>query len=119
PVRANNDPIHNGNDQFFQWMTVDPESGAVNLVFYDRRRNNDDTTVTLARSTDGGKTFTNYAWDSEAFSAVGDFLGDYLAITSFGNKVFAAWAHQTSEPAKEEREKKTRTVVRVGSADFN
>ena len=119
PVRVNTDPIHNGNDQFFQWMAVDPASGAVNLVFYDRRGNNEDTTVTLARSTDGGKTFTNYAWDAEGFSAVGDFLGDYLAITSFGNKVFAAWAHQTSEPAKEEREKKTRTVVRVGSADFN
>jgi BNR repeat-like domain len=119
PVRVNNDPIHNGNDQFFQWMAVDPASGAVNLVFYDRRGNNDDTTVTLARSTDGGKTFTNYVWDGETFSAVGDFLGDYLAITAFGNKVFAAWAHQTSELAKEEREKKTRTVVRVGSADFN
>jgi hypothetical protein len=119
PVRVNNDPIHNGNDQFFQWMAVDPASGAVNLVFYDRRGNNDDTTVVLARSTDGGQTFTNYVWDGETFSAVGDFLGDYLAITAFGNRVFAAWAHQTSEPAKEEREKKTRTVVRVGSADFN
>jgi hypothetical protein len=119
PVRVNNDPIHNGTDQFFQWMAVDPQSGAVNLVFYDRRGNNVDTTVTLARSTDGGKTFTNYAWDTEAFSAEGDFLGDYLAITAYGNKVFAAWAHQTSEPAKEERSKKTRTVLRVGTADFN
>ncbi len=119
PVRVNNDPIHNGNDQFFQWMAVDPQSGAVNLVFYDRRSNNEGTTVTLARSTDGGATFANYAWDNEAFAAVGDFLGDYLAIAAFGNKVFAAWAHQTSEPGKEEREKKTRTVVRVGAADFN
>ena len=124
PVRVNNDPIHNGNDQFFQWMAVDPQSGAVNLVFYDRRGNNDGTTVTLARSTDSGKTFTNYAWDNEAFSADGDFLGDYLAITAFGNKVFAAWAHQTSEPtksdpAKEERRKRTSTVLRVGTADFS
>jgi hypothetical protein len=119
PVRVNNDPIHNGNDQFFQWMAVDPRSGAVNLIFYDRRSNNRNTTVTLARSLDGGKTFQNYAWDSEAFEAEGDFLGDYLAITAFDNKVFGAWAHQTTEEAKTERGKRTRTTLRVGIADFN
>jgi BNR repeat-like domain len=126
PVRVNSDPLHNGSDQFFQWMAVDPESGAVNLVFYDRRgsgsqdpRNNQDTRVTLARSTDGGETFVNYAWDTDAFDADGDFLGDYLAITAFADKTYGAWAHQTSEPAKEERGKRTRTVLRVGSADFN
>jgi hypothetical protein len=119
PVRVNTDSIHNGRDQFFQWMAVDPQSGAVNLIFYDRRTDNVQTTVTLARSTDGGKTFQNYTWDPEAFAAEGDFLGDYLAITAFGNKVFGAWAHQTSEEAKSERGKKTRTVLRVGGADFN
>jgi hypothetical protein len=119
PVRVNSDPIHNGTDQFFQWMSVDPVSGAVNLIFYDRRGNNDTTTVTLARSTDEGKTFTNYAWDTEGFSADGDFLGDYVGIAAYGNKVYGAWAHQTSEPAKEERGRRTRTTVRVGSADFN
>ena len=119
PVRVNNDPIHNGSDQFFQWMAVDPTSGAVNVVFYDRRRNNDETTVTLARSSDEGKTFSNYSWDAEAFSADGDFLGDYIGIAAYGNKVYGAWAHQTSEPAKEERGRKTRTTVRAGTADFS
>jgi BNR/Asp-box repeat protein len=119
PVRVNNDPLHNGEDQFFQWMAVDPRSGAVNLVFYDRREGNKNTTVTIARSTDGGKTFANYMFDNEAFDAEGDFLGDYLAITAFGNKSFAAWAHQTKEEGKSDGGKKTRTVLRVGSADFN
>lgn len=119
PVRVNNDPLHDGVDQFFQWMAVDPTSGAVNLVFYDRRPDNQATRVTLARSTDGGKTFNNYAWDQDEFVAEGDFLGDYLAITSFGNKVFAAWAHQTTEETKLTGTRKTRTVLRVGTADFN
>jgi hypothetical protein len=119
PVRVNSDPIHNGKDQFFQWMAVDPQSGAVNLIFYDRRTDNQQTTVTLARSVDGGKTFQNYTWDPDGFDAEGDFLGDYLAITAFGNKVFGAWAHQTSEEGKVDRGKKTRTVLRVGAADFN
>jgi hypothetical protein len=119
PVRANSDPIHNGVDQFFQWMAVDPGSGAVNLVFYDRRPDNQETRVTLARSTDGGKSFGNYMLDKDAFEAEGDFLGDYLAITAFGNKAFAAWAHQTEGEAKSGRGHKTRTVLRVGTADFN
>jgi hypothetical protein len=119
PVRVNNDPLHNGHDQFFQWMAVDPKTGAVNVVFYDRRGDNKATTVTLARSTDGGKTFTNYMLDGDAFAAEGDFLGDYLAVTAFGDKAFAAWAHQTQEEGTSERGKKTRTVLRVGSADFN
>lgn len=119
PVRANNDPIHNGADQFFQWLAVDPVSGAVNIVFYDRRANNRNTTVTLARSTDAGKNFTNYAWDQQGFEAEGDFLGDYLGLAAYGNKVFGAWAHQTSGEAKSQRGKQTRTVLRVGVADFN
>ena len=118
PVRVNSDPIHNGADQFFEWMAVDPTSGTINLVFYDRRPDNQQTRVTLARSIDGGKKFTNYMWDNEAFEAEGDFLGDYLAITAFGDKAFAAWAHQTSEEVKAEHSRRTRTVVRVGTADF-
>jgi BNR repeat protein len=119
PVRANNDPAHNGTDQFFQWMSVDPASGTVNVVFYDRRRDNLETTVTLARSTDGGKTFNNYSLDEQPFEADGDFLGDYLALSAYSNKIYAAWAHQTAEEAKVERGKRTRTVLRVGVADFN
>jgi BNR/Asp-box repeat len=119
PVRVNNDPIHDGTDQFFQWMAVDPVSGAVNLIFYDRRTDNLETTVTLARSTDGGTTFANYAWDQESFLADGDFLGDYLALAAYGNKVYGAWAHETSESSIVERGKKTHSILRVGVADFN
>jgi hypothetical protein len=37
PFRVNDDPVHNGKDQFFQWMAVDPVSGNVFVDFYDRR----------------------------------------------------------------------------------
>jgi hypothetical protein len=119
PVRVNNDEMHNGKDQFFQWMSVDPVSGAVNLVFYDRREDNRKTTVTLARSTDGGKTFSNFVLDKEEFEAEGDFLGDYTAISAYGNKVFTAWAHQTASTGEDGPPRRTRTIVRVGVVDFN
>ena len=37
PVRVNNDALHNGHDQFFQWLAVDSVVGSVNVIFCDRR----------------------------------------------------------------------------------
>ncbi len=52
PLRVNDDPKHDGNDQFFQWMAVDPKNGDVYVQFYDRRGDpaNRETRMTLARS---------------------------------------------------------------------
>lgn len=117
PVRVNSDLIHNGNDQFFQWLAVDPQTGAANVIFYDRRGDpgNRETRVTLARSTDGGLSFANYAWTSEGFTSSGDFLGDYTAIAAWGGRVYGAWAEEISRKAKPGTHA---TVVRVGVADF-
>ena len=117
PVRVNSDSVHNGNDQFFQWLAVDPQTGAANVIFYDRRGDpgNRETRVTLARSTDGGRSFANYAWTSEGFTSSGDFLGDYTAIAAWGGRVYGAWAEEVSRKAKPGTHA---TVVRVGVADF-
>ncbi len=134
PVRVNNDSIHDGSDQFFQWLTVDPVTGAISILFYDRRLDpeNKKTLVTLARSTDGGKTFQNYAWSQKPFVASEqDFMGDYSGIASFNNRVYGAWAEDTvpkkKAPADEKKpsdkagkdHSKDRTIVRVGVADFS
>lgn len=138
PVRVNNDPIHDGADQFFQWLTVDPVSGAVSVIFYDRRDDpkNSKTLVTLARSTDGGKTFANYGWSTKPFVASDDdFMGDYSAIASYNGRLYGAWTEATAQerkaqpPAKKDEysareveeifRKKRSTVVRVGVTDFS
>ena len=100
-VRVNSDPLHDGDDQFFQWMAVDPTDGSVNVVFYDRRGDpeNRKEAVTLARSTDGGKTFQNYAWNPDAFDAQSVFMGDYTGITAFNGRVYGVW---TMKPASQE-----------------
>jgi hypothetical protein len=127
PQRVNDDPVHDGADQFLQWMAVDPGDGSVNVQFYDRRDDpaNMLTRVTLARSTDGGAHFTNYAWREGAFAANGAFLGDYEWLVAQGGRVFGVWA----EPAPAgyvvaipttpgSAAARTPTVIRVGSADF-
>ncbi len=129
PVRVNNDPVNDGADQFYQWLTVDPRTGAVSVIFYDRRGDpqNRKTVVTLARSIDGGKSFINYAWSVKPFIATGNFMGDYSGIASYNNRVYGAWTEETPVAGNNKSMKtsnsmgdtsKSHTVVRVGVADF-
>ncbi|MGA8530897.1 MAG: sialidase family protein, partial [Acidobacteriaceae bacterium] len=113
-VRVNNDPVHDGADQFFQWMAVDPLDGSVNIVFYDRRGDpgNRDATVTLARSTDGGRSFRNYAWTTQGFNPQRAFLGDYTGIAARHGRVYGIWTVKT--PSAGPRG----SMIQIGQADF-
>ena len=131
PMRVNDDAVHSGADQFLQWMAVDPTDGSVYVQFYDRRGDpaNRRTLVTLARSTDSGKTFTNFAWSDQPFTGENAFLGDYEWLTAYGGKVYGIWAEAapeeyqlaprpTTTPAPSRRPR-TPTIVRVGTANFS
>ena len=133
PVRVNNDPVHDGADQFFQWLAVDPIDGAANVIFYDRRGDpkNRKQTVTLARSTDRGASFQNYAWTNEPFEAGGVFFGDYSGIAALGGRVYGIWtekpppqsadkesADKTANKSDATQTKPYGTVIKVGTADF-
>jgi len=124
PTRVNSDAIHDGTDQFFQWMSVDPMTGAVYVQFYDRRDDpkNKRTGFTLARSTNGGRIFTNYAWAENSFeSPQPAFLGDYTWLTVFNGKAYGAWTEAV--PSETETPPghiaRPATVVRVGIAEFD
>lgn len=126
-VRVNSNPVHDGTDQFFQWLAVDPATGAANVIFYDRRLDPDNqkTTVSLARSLDGGRTFTNYAWTHDAFlTRREEFLGDYIGIAALNNRVYGIWAEISPPTASKDKSEppptsfRPHTVVRVGVADF-
>ena len=131
PVRVNNDAVHDGVDQFFQWLAVDPVDGTANVLFYDRRGDprGQKQTVTLARSGDGGVSFQNYAWTTDPFEASGVFFGDYSGIAAFGGRVYGVWTEKpagiaepeskTGNKPEEAKPKPPRgTVVKVGVADF-
>lgn len=124
PVRVNNDDLHNGIDQYFQWMAVDPTTGAVYVQFYDRREDpqNRRSRMALARSVDGGETFSNYAWGDTQFD--GRPAGDYTWLTALNNHVYGAWtepANPTARPPAGSGRGAAAgpTVVRVGTADFS
>ena len=130
-ARVNNDPVHNGAEQFFQWLAVDPVDGSVNVVFYDRRVDpaNKKQIVVLARSSDMGRSFMNYAWTDDPFEAGGVFFGDYSGLAAYGGSVYGVWTEEPRQPpapedhgstdSKEAKPKPKGTVVKVGTADFN
>ncbi len=79
--------------QFFTWMTVDQTTGILYFVFYDRREHGGDTTdVYLARSADGGETFTNVRISAEPFvpHAI-TFFGDYTNIAASFGQIYPVW----------------------------
>ncbi|MFO7614261.1 MAG: T9SS type A sorting domain-containing protein [Bacteroidales bacterium] len=91
PVRVNDDPP--GKHQFFTWMTIDQTNGYLYFVFYDRRHYDDrNTDVYMARSTDGGETFTNFIVSEEPFWPVPNiFFGDYNNIVAHNNVIRPVW----------------------------
>ena len=123
-MRVNNDPVHDGIDQFFQWIAIDPITGDAYVQFYDRRGDpeNRKTWVTLARSTDGGRTWTNYAWTDKPFASEIQFLGDYMWCTAYNNKVYGIWTEalppDPTAPAGPDGRRRGSSMMRVGYADF-
>jgi Secretion system C-terminal sorting domain len=97
-VRVNQDPINNGKVQFFPAIRVD-EAGGVNICFYDNRNYpsvGDSAQTFMARSIDGGVTWTDFlvsdhAWRVKGEAGLGSYGGDYIGISSGNNKVFPFW----------------------------
>ncbi len=90
-VRVNDDKP--GKQQFFTWMDVDPVTGYIYIVFYDRRAYDDNQTdVYLAYSTDGGRSFTNKKISTHPFTPTDNvFFGDYNDISAYDGIIRPIW----------------------------
>lgn len=96
PIRVNND--FGNKHQFFSWMAVDPSTGIIYVLFYDRRNYEDESTdVFLAVSTDGGSTFSNEVIsDSPFFPITSTFMGDYTNIAAYNGVIRPIWTRADS-----------------------
>ncbi len=94
PVRVNDDTTRLiGRHQFFNWMTVDQQTGIIYIIFYDRRNYKDlRTDVYLAFSRDGGRSFKNVKISEHPFTPDDRFfLGDYNNISAYNGIVRPVW----------------------------
>jgi Secretion system C-terminal sorting domain len=91
PLKVNDDQTT--RQQFFTWMTVDPATGHIWAVFYDRRNTTGDATdVFVAKSTDGGETFENFKVSESSFTpSQFVFFGDYISIAAWQGKIYPLW----------------------------
>lgn len=99
-VNWSSTPVPAGGDQFNQWLAVDPSDGSVNVAYYDTGTHGAiPTTYTLARSTDGGATYSasavaNAPTDESCCSPsvdLGNQYGDYEGIAAYGGTVRPVW----------------------------
>ncbi len=75
-------------------MNIDQSTEYIYVVFYDRRNTTGDVTdLCLARSTDGGDTFSNFKISEFSFFPVPwVFFGDYIHIAANDGKIHPIWA---------------------------
>ena len=91
PIKVNDD--NTTRHQFFVWSTIDPSTGHLWFVFYDRRNTTGAATdVYVAKSTDGGDTFENFKVSESPFTpTAGTFFGDYSNIAAWNGKIYPFW----------------------------
>jgi len=91
PLKVNTDKTK--THQFLTWMSIDPITGYIYIVFYDRSKyNNNKTDVVLAISKDGGETFLNKTISQRPFTPNPNvFFGDYNNINAYNGIIRPIW----------------------------
>ncbi len=93
-------------DQFNQWLAVDHSNGSVNVAYYDTATHGTKATrYTLARSTNGGASYTasavaNATTDETCCTPsvnLGNQYGDYEGLAAAGGVVRPVWADRRQE----------------------
>ena len=98
PIRVNQDATGLGKEHYFPWITSDPLTGTLSVIFYDDRNvNSSECEVFCANSYDGGETWEDFKVSDVSFTpspipglATG-YMGDYLGISAHGGNVYPIW----------------------------
>ncbi len=120
PLRVNDDPTGVANDQFNQWLSVDPSDGSVNVSWNDTR--NDparlSTDIFYARSTDGGLSFgqnvqvTTAPTNETCCGAdLGNQYGDYEGIAAMDGSIHPVWTDRRTAVTALDEEVFTATIT--------
>jgi hypothetical protein len=107
-VRVNDDTTGVANDQFNQWLSVDPSNGAVVLSWHDTRKDPTrvSTHIFFAESLTGGSTFSANVRVTSAMTNesccgadLGNQYGDYEGISAFNRTVRSIWTDRRASVA--------------------
>ncbi|MDP8228381.1 MAG: sialidase family protein [Candidatus Electryoneaceae bacterium] len=99
PLRLNDDEEENGLDQFLPWLAVDPVTGVLYAVWYDRRGDDDNLLMDLyGLRWDGfddppeNEIVSSESIDPRIGGFDGRFIGDNNGIAALGGQAHPAWS---------------------------
>ncbi len=97
PIRINDDPEHNGADQFHPWIAID-ETGVIHAIFYDRRLDQNNWLFDLyyTKSTDGGDTWSvneriTTVSSNPSDARLAGLIGEYIGLSAWQGEVQMVW----------------------------
>jgi hypothetical protein len=98
PVRVNQGPFQNGKEAFFPWISCDPVTGILYVIFYDDRNTSSTSCETwVAISEDAGSTWEDFRVSDVSFTPspipglAADYFGDYLGISANNGRIYPVW----------------------------
>ncbi len=98
PIRVNQNPSGMGHKSYFPWITCDPETGVLSVIYYDDRNvGSNKCEVFCAISFDGGESWEDFRVSDTDFTPspipglANGYMGDYLGIAARGSKVYPVW----------------------------
>ena len=92
--------ISNATQSWFPWIAVDDATGIINVIYYafDNIGSPAETNTYVAFSSDGGSSYTNIKVSDVPHTTApipgpfnDGYAGDYIGITAYGGKAYAAW----------------------------
>lgn len=103
PIRVNQDTPGLGKKHYFPWISCDPETGTLSVIYYDDRNvSANKCEVWCSVSFDAGETWEDFRVSDVDFTPApisglaGGYMGDYLGISSRGSKVYPVWTDNRS-----------------------
>lgn len=98
PIRVNQGPNLAGKEAYFPWLSCDPVTGVLSVVFYDDRNvGSTQCEVYSAYSPNAGNNWIDFVVSDVAFTPAAipglasGYMGDYLGITSKAGKIYPCW----------------------------
>jgi hypothetical protein len=108
PRMINNQPSL--NDQFYPWLSVDPTTGALGLVYYDTVNDpgRKKTDLWYQSSFDGGQSWSSplkitsaQTDETSAGADQGNQYGDYIGLSGYAGLYFPSWTDRRNNGFEE------------------
>lgn len=98
PIRVNQDEPGLGTEHYFPWISCDPVTGALSVIYYDDRNvSSTEVEVFVSTSIDGGESWEDLRVSDVATTPspipglAGGYMGDYLGIDSYAGWTYPVW----------------------------